>query len=59
MNKLLVLFILALSLMGFNSSSYAINDGAKASEQGQASAQNEQQQKKKKKDDEEEEPECE
>ncbi|MBT3203484.1 MAG: hypothetical protein HOM14_16670 [Gammaproteobacteria bacterium] len=56
MNKLLVLFILALSLFGFNSSSFAADEGAKASDQGQTTAE---EAKKKKKKGAEEEPECE
>ena len=59
MNKVLTLLVLALTLTGFNSSSFAAKDGAKASdaaEKGQMTAQQAKDKKKKKKDDEE--PEC-
>ncbi len=56
MNKLLTLLILTLSLLGFNASSYAGDEGATASDNGQKTAE---EAKKKKKKGEEEEPECE
>ena len=65
MNKLFTLLILTLSLLGFNSSSYAAKDGSKAAEaadHGQMTAEEakaNKDKKKKKKGDEEEEPECE
>ena len=63
MSKILTLLVLALTLMGFNSSSFAAKDEAKAAdaaEQGQMTAEeakNKDKKKKKKKGDEEE-PEC-
>jgi hypothetical protein len=56
MNKLLTLVVLALSLMGFNSLSYA-DDGAKPCADGDSACM-EQQKKKTKKKAGEEEPEC-
>lgn len=55
MKKLLTLFILALSLLGFNSSIYAVQDGSQSTDQEQTATDKE---KKKKKAEDEEEPEC-
>jgi len=54
MNKLLTLLLLTLSLLGFNASSYAADEGATASDNGQTITEEA-----KKKKAEEEEPECE
>lgn len=54
MQKLFLLFILTLGFMGFNSSTFAAQDGAQATDQQQAANDE-----KKKKGEDEEEPECE
>ncbi len=65
MSKLLTLLVLALSVMGFNSTSYAAGNGAKTTdtaEQAQMTAKEAKaakEKKKKKKKGDEEEPECE
>lgn len=58
MKQLLTLFILALSLIGFNSVSYAAEQGAKSVDIQIAMADEGDDKKKKKKGEEEEEPEC-
>lgn len=58
MNKFLTLLVLALTLTGFNSSSFATDEGAKAADTSEQ-AQAEQDKNKKKKGGDEEEPECE
>ncbi len=55
MNKLFTLLLLSLSLLGFNSSSYAADEGTQAIATEQSEANDD----KKKKKDGEEEPECE